>query len=128
MPRAKKDSSKTSAELDAEIEDLKKVLAEKQKVKNEVKRREDAQAEQARAVEEAQFNRDFVAKAREISWGDYEDEGQTVYEVIRNLIRPPVPLKPERVAEEPEQEAKEPEQPRGSLMGPYMDLLRTHPT
>lgn len=90
MPRAKRDDRKSSAELDAEIEAMKKQLAEKEKLSKAAKRREDAAKEQARAIEEAKFNREFVAMAQRVYWGDYEDEGQTVYEIIKALIRPPV--------------------------------------
>ena len=75
-----------------------------------------AEAEQARAYEEAKFNQEFVAKAKEINWG----EGKTVYDVISGIIRP-------SVSPEPIQAVNEPEQSTGSLMGAYMDQLGTKP-
>jgi len=89
MPRAKSDSAKSSAELDAEIEEMKKKIAEKQKAARAAKNREKAEAEQAKAIEEAEFNRDFVEASKGIRLSDYEDNGQTIYELIRSIIRPP---------------------------------------
>ena len=90
MPRAKSDKVKTSVELDAEIEKLKKELEVKRKAKQAADRREKAAADQARAIEEAEFNRDCVENAQTVYLSDYEDEGQTIYELISRLIRPPV--------------------------------------
>lgn len=95
MPRAKSDTLKSSAELDAEIEEMKKKIAEKQKAAQAARRKEKAEAEQAKAFAEAEFNRDFVAAAKTIRLSDYEDNGQTIYELIRSIIRPPVDHEPE---------------------------------
>ncbi len=89
MPRAKSDTLKSSAELDAEIEAMKKVLDEKQKASRAAKKREKAEADQAKAIEEAEFNKAFVEAAKGIHLSDYEDNGQTIYELIRAIIRPP---------------------------------------
>lgn len=94
MPRAKSDTAKSSAELDAEIEEMKKKIAEKQKAARAAKNREKAEAEQARAIEEAEFNRDFVEASKDIRLSDYEDNGQTIYELIRSIIRPPAGQEP----------------------------------
>ena len=69
---------------------LKEKLAEKTKAKREADRRKKVQEDQARAIEEARFNQEFVEKAKEIYLSDYEDDGRTVYELVRDLIRPPV--------------------------------------
>lgn len=90
MPRAKSDTAKSSAELDAEIQAMQKQIADKRKAAQAAKRREEAEAKQARAIEEAEFNRDFVEAAKGIHLSDYEDNGQTIYELIRAIIRPPV--------------------------------------
>lgn len=116
MPRFKSDDSKTYEELEKEIKELEQKLAGKRKAKNAAERREKAEAEQARAYEEAKFNQEFVAKAKEINWG----EGKTVYDVISGIIRP-------SVSPEPIQAMHEPEQNIGSLMGAYMDQLGTKP-
>ena len=97
MPRTKKpkpeepkpDEEKTSAELSAEIEAMIAQLAQKKKTLNDVKKKEDLAAEQARKEAEIQFNQEFVEKAKEIRFSDYESEHMTVYEVIKYLIRPP---------------------------------------
>lgn len=89
MPRAKSDILKSSAELDAELQEMEKKIAEKRKAAKAAKRREKAEAEQAKAIEEAAFNRDFVEAAKGIHLSDYEDNGQTIYELIRAIIRPP---------------------------------------
>ena len=112
MARPKSDDRKTSAELGAEIEELSRVIARKQKLCAAAERREKAEAEQIRAAEEAEFNRKFVAKAREVHWGDCANAGQTVYETIRRLIRPEASPRPEQTG-----------QAKGSLMGPYMEQL-----
>lgn len=91
---------KSSAELDSEIEAMKKELAEKQKKAREARRREKAEAEQVRVYEEAQFNKEFVAKAREIRLSDYESDGRTVFELIESLIRPPVSPEPTKEDED----------------------------
>ena len=88
MPRAKSDSAKSPAVLDAEAEELQKKLADKRKAARAARNREKAQAAQARAIEEAEFNRDFVEAAKSISLRDYAADGRTVYEMIRALIRP----------------------------------------
>lgn len=90
MPRAKSDTLKSSAELDAELQEMEKKLAEKRKAVKAARRREEAAAKQARAIEEAEFNRDFVEAAKTIRLSDYEDNGQTIYELVRAIIRPPV--------------------------------------
>ena len=64
MPRVR-----SSIELDAEIQALKKKLADKQRAAQAAKRREKAEAEQVRACEEAQFNREFVAKSKDRDFG-----------------------------------------------------------
>lgn len=97
MPRAKSDTAKSSAELGAEIEAMKKALAEKQKAAQAARRKEKAEAEQARAIEEAEFNKDFVEASKEIHLSDYEDNGQTIYEMVRSIIRPPVSPDPVQV-------------------------------
>lgn len=94
MPRAKSDTLKSSAELDAEIEEMKKKIAEKQKAAQAARRKEKAEAEQAKAIEEAEFNREFVEAAKDIRLSDYEDTGQTVYELVRSIIRPPAGEEP----------------------------------
>lgn len=94
MPRAKSDAAKSSTELDAEIEEMQKKLAEKRKAAQAAKRKERAEAEQARAIEEAEFNRDFVEAAKEIYLSDYEDSRQTVYELVRSIIRSPAGPEP----------------------------------
>ena len=95
---------------------MSRVIARKQKLCAAAERRERAEAEQARAAEEAQFNREFVVKAKEIHWCDHANAGQTVYETIRRLIRP-------AASPNPEQTAENTEQAKGSLMGPYMEQL-----
>ena len=89
MPRAKSDSVKSSAELDAEIKAMQEKIAAKRKASKAAKLREDLAAEQARREAEIRFNREFVEKAKEIRFSDYESEHMTVYEVIKYLIRPP---------------------------------------
>lgn len=88
IPRAKSDTAKSSAELDAEIEALKKAIDEKRKLAQAARRTEQAEAARIKAAEEARFNKEFVEKAKEIRFSDYESEG-SVYEVIKHLIRPP---------------------------------------
>lgn len=102
MPRAKSDTLKSSAELDAEIEAMKKVLDEKQKASRAAKKREKAEADKAKAIEEAEFNRDFVEAAKTIRLSDYEDNGQTIYELIRAIIRPPAGQEPVQDIDVPE--------------------------
>lgn len=89
MPRAKSDTLKSSAELDAEIEEMQKQIAAKRKAAQAAGRKEKAEVEQARAIEEAEFNWDFVEAAKGIRLSDYEDNGLTIYELIRSIIRPP---------------------------------------
>lgn len=86
MPRAKSDDAKSSEELEKEIKELEQKLAGKRKARNAADRREKAEAEQARVYEETQFNREFVARCKEVPLND----GQTVYELIHSMIRPPV--------------------------------------
>lgn len=86
MPRVKSDTVKSSAELTAEI----KQIADKQKAAREAKRREEVEDEQARAIEEAEFNKDFVEMAKGIRFSDYKDDDRTIYDLIRSIIRPPV--------------------------------------
>lgn len=102
MPRAKSDTVKSSAELDAEIQEMQKKLAEKQRASKAAKKREEAEAKQARAIEEAKFNRDFVEAAKTIRLSDYEDNGQTIYELIRAIIRPPEGQEPVQDIDVPE--------------------------
>lgn len=89
MPRAKSDTAKSSAELYAEIETLKKAIDEKKKLAQAAQRTEQAEAARIKAAEEARFNKEFVEKAKEIRFSDYESDGGSVYEVIKLLIRPP---------------------------------------
>ena len=95
MPRAKSDDAKTSTELDAEIKEMLEKVAAKKKAARLAKQREDREAEQARKYEEAQFNREFVEATKTIRLSDYEDDGRTIYELIRAIIRPPVAPGPE---------------------------------
>lgn len=99
MPRARRDEAKSSDELEKEIKALEQILARKRKVRDAVKRREDAEAEQARTIAEAQFNKEFVTAAQEVRLID----GRTVYELIHNMIRP-------LTSPEAEQETANPEQ------------------
>lgn len=94
MPRAKSDTLKSSAELDAEIQAMKKALAEKQKAAQAAKRKEKAEAEQAKAIEEAEFNKAFVEASKTIHLSDYEDNGQSIYELVKSIIRPPAVQEP----------------------------------
>lgn len=87
MPRAKSDTVKTSVELDAEIQEMQKKLAEKKKAAQAAKRREKAEADRARAIEEAEFNKQFVAVAKEIPLCNCPHDGRTIYEHIREIIR-----------------------------------------
>ena len=86
MPKGKSDDRKSSEELEKEIKELEQKLASKRKARNAADRREKAEAEQARAYEEVQFNREFVAQSKEVRLNN----GQTVYELIHSIIRPPV--------------------------------------
>lgn len=88
MPRAKSDTAKSSAELGAEIEEMQKQIAAKRRAAQAAKRREKAEAEQAKAIEEDAFRRDFVEATKTIGLSDYEDHGQSIYELIRSIIRP----------------------------------------
>ena len=90
MPRAKNDTVKSSAELDAELQEMQKKMAEKRKAVKAAKRREEAEARQAKAIEEAEFNKAFVEAAKTIYLSDYEDNGQSIYELVKSIIRPPV--------------------------------------
>lgn len=105
MPRAKSDDGKTSAELNAEIKKLQEQIAAKRKAEAAAKKREDAEARQAREMAEREFNRDFVERAKEVHFSDYEDDGRSVYEVIKYLIRPPKQEEPAQ--EEPMQAGPE---------------------
>ena len=116
MPRAKSDGAKSSGELNAEIQELQKTLAAKQKLKKAAERREKAEADQVREYEEANFNREFTQKAKEIHVSDFASDGRTVYEIIKAIIRPPV-------SPEPEQEEGKTERVAGPLMGPYLEQM-----
>lgn len=102
MPRAKSDINKSSAELDAELQEMEKQITEKRKAVKAARRREEAEAKQAKAIEEAEFNRDFVEAAKLIRLSDYEDNGQTIYELIRAIIRPPEGQEPVQDIDVPE--------------------------
>ena len=88
MPRAKSDTVKSSVELDAEIREMRKKIAAKQKAARAAKNREKAEADRAKAIEEVEFNKQFVEAAKTIHLSDYEDNGQSIYELIRAIIRP----------------------------------------
>ena len=94
MPRAK-----SSAELDAEIQEMQKKLADKKKEAQAAKRREKAEADRIKAVEKAEFNRDFVEATKTIRLSDYTADGRTIYELIRAIIRPPVVPEPDPVSQ-----------------------------
>lgn len=89
MPRAKSDDRKSSEDLDAEIAKLKKELEDKRKKRDAAKRREDAEAAQARAIEEAQFNKDFVEISRWIFLSDYAHSQDTVFMLIEEIMADP---------------------------------------
>lgn len=78
MPRAKSDITKSSAELDAEIQEMQKKIADKRKAAQAAKRREKAEAE---------FNKEFVEAAKGIYLYDYVADGRTIYEMIHAIIR-----------------------------------------
>lgn len=118
MPRAKSDTAKSSAELDAEIQAMKKALAEKQKTARAVKNREKAEADQARAIEEAEFNKAFVEASKTIHLSDYEDNGQSIYELVKSIIRPPAGQEP---AQDPD--GWEPDLSQIGRVGPSLSEL-----
>lgn len=90
MPRAKSDDDKTSAELDAEIKEMQEKIAAKKKSAKLAKQKEDQAAEEARRYEEAQFNREFVERAKSITRDMFRDDQETAYELIERLTRNPV--------------------------------------
>lgn len=96
MPRAKNDTVKSSAELDAEIQEMQKKIAEKKQAARAAKKREKAKADQAKAIEETEFNKAFVEAAKTIHLSDYEDNGQSIYELVKSIIRPPAGQEPAR--------------------------------
>lgn len=118
MPRAKSDTVKSSAELDAEIEEMKKKIAEKQKAARAAKNREKAEADQARAIEEAEFNKAFVEASKTIHLSDYEDNGQSIYELVKSIIRPPAVQEP---AQDPD--GWEPDLSQMGRVGPSLSGL-----
>lgn len=105
MAKPKKDVNKTSAELDAEIEAMRKAIDEKKKLASAARKKEQAEEARAKAIQEAAFNKAFAEKAKEIRWGDFEDDGRTVYETIKYLIDHP------EQKTEPAQEASQCDQP-----------------
>lgn len=89
MPRAKSDNAKTSAELDAEIKELLQTVDKKRKTRDAKKKQEDVAAKQARELAEKEFNRKFVEKSKTVHLSDYEDDGRTVFELIKYLVDQP---------------------------------------
>lgn len=89
MAKPKSDMNKTAAELDAEIEAMRKAIDAKKKLASAARRKEQAEEARAKAIKEAEFNKAFAEKAKEIRWGDFEDDGRTVYETIKYLIDHP---------------------------------------
>lgn len=90
MPRAKKDESKTSAELSAEIKAIQKKIALKRKAMQSAQKREHAEARRIKEYEESKFNREFVEAAKIIQVSDCIGDNRTVYEIIKSLICPSV--------------------------------------
>lgn len=90
MPRAKSDDAKTSTELEDEIKEMRKAIAAKKKAAKLAKQKEDQAAEEARRYEEAQFNREFVARSKSITRDMFRDDQETAYELIERLLRNPV--------------------------------------
>lgn len=89
MAKPKSDMNKTSAELNAEIEAMRKAIDEKKKLASAARKKEQAEEARAKAIKEAAFNKAFAEKAKEIRWGDFVDDGRTVYETIKYLIDHP---------------------------------------
>lgn len=86
MPRAKSDTAKSSAELDAEIEEMKKKIDEKKKAARAAKNREKAEAERVRAIEEMEFNKRFVEVAKEILLCNCPNDERTIYQYVYEVI------------------------------------------
>lgn len=131
MPRAKSDDRKSSEDLDAEIAKLKKELEDKRKKRDAAKRREDAEAAQARAIEEAQFNKDFVEISRRIFLSEYAHSRDTVFMLIEGIMADPE-AKAEYLAKQNRKfdrdfTTEDTVQAEGMLMGQYMDQLGTPP-